>query len=485
MITWFNQYPIREDFINIWFPLLFPWIPVYIWLRPRVKLLRFKNETAHWGILFLSAVAISIPTMIAQRYLSTSSGKLTSLKNIHLFERNTPTKYYFLEEFYIDKVNIGTHPTTEVTGKYGGNFNMYIYLVLPIYQTVADTARGESTYWLMKKYHKTISNKLSKEEKTTQFEQFADQCQQEFDTTNFGSFSFLEKLGNTSERNELIKATEVSGLGDFSDPVIFEAHDERFEDRNGSKFIWIFISFFIGAILLFILLLFLKIHVPSVKKFKQGIKPEGNSLKEYIDLLIPKDGYFVTPIIAIVNILVFILMVFSGMGFISFQGTDLLQWGGNFRQSTIDGEWWRLVSSIFLHSGFMHLVANMVGLLLVGAFLEPLLGRLRFTLLYLATGVIASCSSIVWYEASVSVGASGAIFGLYGLFIAFMLMKVFPWEFSKVFLISSLFFVGFNLIMGLAGGIDNAAHIGGLVSGFLIGIIMAYTTYSQPEQEIN
>jgi rhomboid protease GluP len=71
------------------------------------------------------------------------------------------------------------------------------------------------------------------------------------------------------------------------------------------------------------------------------------------------------------------------------------------------------------------------------------------------------------------VGASGAIFGLYGFFLACLLLKVFPPDFGKAFLTSTLIFVGFNLLMGFTGGIDNAAHIGGLLSGFIIGLIMS------------
>ena len=77
-----------------------------------------------------------------------------------------------------------------------------------------------------------------------------------------------------------------------------------------------------------------------------------------------------------------------------------------------------------------------------------------------------------WYEATISVGASGAIFGMYGVFLAFMLTKIFHPDFSKSFLLSTTVFVGFNLLMGFTGGIDNAAHIGGLISGFIIGLVL-------------
>jgi membrane associated rhomboid family serine protease len=121
----------------------------------------------------------------------------------------------------------------------------------------------------------------------------------------------------------------------------------------------------------------------------------------------------------------------------------------------------------------MHLFANMYGLLFVGIFLEPRIGKIKYASIYLGTGIIASIASLWWHDATVSVGASGAIFGLYGVFLALLLTKVFPKDFSKAFLISTLIFVGFNLVMGLTGGIDNAAHIGGLVSGFIIGLLIS------------
>ena len=120
----------------------------------------------------------------------------------------------------------------------------------------------------------------------------------------------------------------------------------------------------------------------------------------------------------------------------------------------------------------MHLFSNTIGLLFVGIFLEPLLGRSKYLIAYLLTGILASIASIWLYDATVSVGASGAIFGLYGVFLALLLAKVYPPDFAKSFLISTVIFISYNLLMGLTGGIDNAAHIGGLLSGFVVGLVL-------------
>src|SRR5690606_40764354 len=105
---------------------------------------------------------------------------------------------------------------------------------------------------------------------------------------------------------------------------------------------------------------------------------------------IPKEGFYVTPIIINLNLLIYIIMVFAGLGLVSFKATDLLNWGANFRPLTTDGQCWRLLTSTFLHGGLMHILTNMNGLLFVVIFLEPLLDKKKYMLVYLTTGILAS-----------------------------------------------------------------------------------------------
>lgn len=136
---------------------------------------------------------------------------------------------------------------------------------------------------------------------------------------------------------------------------------------------------------------------------------------------------------------------------------------------TLAGEWWRLLTCCFEHIGLMHLLLNMYALAMVGVYLEPLLGRGRMLVLYGVTGVCASLASLWWHENIISAGASGAIFGLYGVFLALLMTDLIHKEVRKNLLSSIGIFVVYNLIYGLKGGVDNAAHIGGLVSGLVLG----------------
>ncbi|WP_428242513.1 rhomboid family intramembrane serine protease [Gynuella sp.] len=155
-----------------------------------------------------------------------------------------------------------------------------------------------------------------------------------------------------------------------------------------------------------------------------------------------------------------------------FSAETLYVWGGNYGPKTINGEWWRLLSNIFLHGGLLHLVFNSIVLANIGVYLEPFLGSVRLLIVYLITGVSASMTSVLLNDPIVSVGASGAIFGLYGFFLALLTTPLFRPQIRTTFLRNTLGFVGINIAFGfIVPAVDNAAHLGGLLSGGLLGYL--------------
>ncbi len=196
---------------------------------------------------------------------------------------------------------------------------------------------------------------------------------------------------------------------------------------------------------------------------------QKEKVSEFFSLFKPTEGYFITPILLNLNIIIFIIMAITGVNIMLPDNESLLLWGANFRPVTLDGEWWRLISSCFLHIGVFHLLMNMYALLYIGLLLEPYLGKSRFLGAYLITGIAGSAASLYWNELTISAGASGAIFGMYGVFLAMLTTNLIEKSARKALLTSIAVFVGYNLLNGLKGGIDNAAHIGGLISGLIVG----------------
>jgi rhomboid protease GluP len=210
----------------------------------------------------------------------------------------------------------------------------------------------------------------------------------------------------------------------------------------------------------------------DIHDVQEGTLAYEISNMSFYDYLIPSKEYFITPIIVYLNVLVLTAMVVVGISPLDPTADQLIQWGGNVRFLTLSGESWRLLTACFLHIGMIHLFMNLNALIFVGFIIEKQIGSLRFGLTYLLTGLFASVISVYWNDNIISAGASGAVFGIYGLYLVLLLFNVVEKSIKKTFLASIVLFVLYNLLYGFAKeGIDNAAHIGGLISGVLIGLI--------------
>ena len=186
-----------------------------------------------------------------------------------------------------------------------------------------------------------------------------------------------------------------------------------------------------------------------------------------------RSNLYATYGIIAINVIVFILMVIDGAEiFTVTNGLVHIKWGSNVTALTLSGDWWRLITSMFIHFGIIHLAMNMYALYIAGVYLEPMLGKTKYIVAYFCTGIIAGIVSLWWHKEGLNgAGASGAIFGLYGVFLALLFTNLIPKQVRTALLQSIGIFVAFNIVYGMKSGIDNAAHIGGLLSGMLIGFI--------------
>jgi membrane associated rhomboid family serine protease len=480
LILKLELFHINEKVIDFWIPFCLPWIPILLFLRKRIKLLKFseKARDPHFLYMIVAGIAIAVPSIIAQSYIRTASGQMSKLHSAEQINNSHLTKYYQFNKIYLDKRFAGIYWSVDVSGKHNETMNFHGFFALPIMAVDSDTSKRYFKTWYGIEYRDDISNRLDQYEKELEFQKFQKRIYNEFNSTNLYSLIYFDRIGSNDQHKGLLEAVKVANNYDHSiEPIILKPINEPFENRNGSKFGWIFGSFGIAGSIWLLMILFPSFNELELKKFLSGYKPKPkvkSNYKTIISFLIPNPSneFFATHIIIELNLLVFLIMVFSGLGVITFRGADLLAWGANYRPNIMNGEYWRLFTSTFLHGGLMHLLMNMYGLFFIGLFLEPILKFKRFALFYVLTGIIASISSVWWHTATVSVGASGAIFGMYGIFLALLLTKLFPKDFQKAFLINTLIFVGYSLLFGLTGGIDNAAHIGGLLSGLLIGFLM-------------
>lgn len=184
---------------------------------------------------------------------------------------------------------------------------------------------------------------------------------------------------------------------------------------------------------------------------------------------------WVTHCLLAANIAVYLAMVANRVDFLSPTPMELVAWGGNVGILSLgQGQFWRLFTSVFLHIGIVHLGMNMLVLWNIGRFIERLVGNGMFLILYLLAGLAGSLASAISHPQVVSAGASGAIFGLYGVLLGFLLRhrQTIPPEVLASLRKTGGAFVIYNVLFSVAiPGIDLSAHLGGLVAGFGLGAV--------------
>src|SRR5436190_11010528 len=217
---------------------------------------------------------------------------------------------------------------------------------------------------------------------------------------------------------------------------------------------------------------------PCVQQLAQSTRA---SLPLPADTLLPA-SFPVTVALIAASVLVFVIMVLRGVSAFSPTPQQAISFGADFGPLTLNGQWWRLLTSMFVHFGLIHLGLNMWCLWNLGRAAERLLGRFSYLLAYLVSGIFGSIASVYWHPLAAGAGASGAIFGLAGVLVSFVYLKMTPAHLqTNTKMLGSLgTFIAYNLVFGAAiPGISNAAHIGGLVMGLAVGALLPSASASE------
>ena len=197
----------------------------------------------------------------------------------------------------------------------------------------------------------------------------------------------------------------------------------------------------------------------------------------FINVLFSRvEGAVVTRALVVANALIFALLALLCMNPMQIPSDLLIRMGGNFAPLVQKDEPWRLFTALFLHGGLLHVGLNMWALHQAGQVVERLYGRAGFAVLYVVAGLLGNLASLWWKPGPVSVGASGAIFGVYGALLSYLMLQrgSVPNEIFREMRAGTLGFIGYSLFAGFSiPGIDNAAHLGGLLGGLVMGAALA------------
>lgn len=191
-----------------------------------------------------------------------------------------------------------------------------------------------------------------------------------------------------------------------------------------------------------------------------------------------------TIVLVVLNGLIFFLLSFGGM---TEDGYYMLQHGAMYTPYFINRqEYYRIFTSMFLHFGVRHLINNMITLLIVGKYVEPVVGKIRFLIIYFISGIGGSALSMAVELSTgnfaISAGASGAIFGLTGALLGLTILN--RGQILGVTKQGMLLMIGISLYNGFVSeGVDNIAHIGGLICGLLLTLLLCFQGYAKSRSD--
>ncbi|WP_347862751.1 rhomboid family intramembrane serine protease [Salimicrobium sp. PL1-032A] len=200
----------------------------------------------------------------------------------------------------------------------------------------------------------------------------------------------------------------------------------------------------------------------TIEYMKQQLYTYKEKQKQRMQAVFQYGKPTLTYVLLVMNVIVFYYLETIGS---TTSITTLIEYGAKYNPAIVDGEWWRLVSAMFLHIGILHIAMNMLALFYLGTAVEQIYGTWRFTVVYFLAGIMGSTASF-YFNDSVAAGASGAIFGLFGALLYF------AWRYPSLFFRTMgwnlILLVAFNIAFGITiPQVDNSGHMGGLFGGFI------------------
>ncbi len=251
--------PLREDMYLIFLPIVVTAIGVYFFLRPKLKQLQFKRDNTLGFYCTVFAIAVLVPTIVAQNYLSKALGKQTVVEDVYQIEQTPFSKYYTVNRFHIDTKKVGWHTKTRISGKTSTELYFDAYVVFPIVKRFTEEPSETHVYWLGMKYQRYGMNPKDSRQEKWMTQRFMREIQNEFNLIDFRSFTFLERLDHSRDRGDYISALHQVGHSKTSKALILHPHFEPYEQRTAHLLLWFFLSLGGGFGVCFTLVYFAKL----------------------------------------------------------------------------------------------------------------------------------------------------------------------------------------------------------------------------------
>jgi len=465
----------HQEVADYWLPLFIAALLELAIILPRLRGLDLGNKNLPLVYNLAAVALIAAPAMLAQTYIGAATATLTHVEDASDIGKAAQSRYYTASSICMDGPHARAAFQIQPSGRQNQYLDITIYTVVPVCKTIAyfpksilDTTapplQDQPGLWVGLRFFKSLDNTLSQESKKKLYLDFLQETQADLNKIDTTKYRYLERSARSTDRRYFDKALEKGGIRQPATQLVLVPHTGALAPNAND---WLMMTgLALGAGLTIWAAILAVVSLASEADRERAAKEAVLGA-----MVVPTRQSYGLPLLVDLNVAVFLAMVFAGLGFIAFDSEDLIRWGGNYGPALMQGQIFRLVTSLFVHGGVLHLLNNMYGLVIAGLFLNTALPNWRMILCYLITGLGGSIAGAMLHPAIVSVGASGAILGLWGVLVGLALFGDARLAAQKnVILINGAGFAALTVIIGaFTPGIDNAAHIGGFVAGLAVG----------------
>lgn len=475
--------PLKEDYWDFGIPLFLSISVVSIWMWPRYELLTLKwVKRSSSGYFFITLIlALVIPLLISQNYLSKAAYKVIEVDSLNDIRHYPKQKYFRVNDFEPLKLESVSYIETQVvSGRYfDSTLHIDYYIATPF--TAADNI------WLGFSYHTKYDNRADQSIKDSQYSAFIKDSRHKYEARDFSSISYFEKLKSSNQRSGYLHTISTANRQSSLPPLVLIPETGLLTDSLDRDFVWGFGSFFIGMVLCLLLVLAAEFdnqekkgtqkHIQKQKPVKKRA-PVSDVSKSLVVWFRSNKERPVTLVLILTCIGTFILTVFMGMDIIDPLSRQVNSVGGLTMNALQAGKYWRVVTSLFVHVGIMHLVMSLGMLFATGYILEKVLGSLRFSMAFFICGIFANVLGVLYFDMDMA-GVWGATFSLFGIAIPLVAFKVFNKKYRELFggtiaailiiTLNSMFFAFINTLIYMV------YYLLTLCFGIVFGVVMVMT----------